>query len=117
MPKIVLGVSSSYCAGFLKGQVRFLVQHGFSVIIISGPGEAIRSLAADEGAGLFELNFSKRISPLSDLVLLAGIIRILRKEKPDIVNAGNPKSGFLIMLACWLTGVKKKSVYHAWVVV
>ncbi len=108
MPKIVLGVSSSYCAGFLRGQVRFLVQKGFAVIIISGPGEAIRSLAADEGAGLFELNFSKRISPLSDLVLLAGIIRILRKEKPDIVNAGNPKSGFLIMLACWLTGVKKR---------
>jgi glycosyltransferase involved in cell wall biosynthesis len=37
---------------------------------------------------------------------LLHIIRIIRKEKPDIVNAGNPKSGFLIMLACWLTGFR-----------
>lgn len=108
MLKIVLGVSSAYCASFLRGQVKFLVQHGFAVVIISGPGEAIRRLAAEEGAVLYELNFSKRISPLSDLALLARIVRILRKEKPDLVNAGNPKSGFLIMLACWLTGIKKR---------
>ncbi len=108
MPKIVLGVSSSYCAGFLKGQVRFLVQQGFSVIIISGPGEAIRSLASDEGARLVELDFSKRIAPLSDIILLGRIVRLLRNEKPDIVNAGNPKSGFLIMVACWLAGIQRK---------
>lgn len=102
MPKIVLGVSSSFCANFLKGQVAFLVKNGFEVIIISGPGEEISMLAKTENARLFTVNFTKKISPLTDLFQLIRIARFIKSEKPAIVNAGNPKSGFLIMLACWL---------------
>jgi len=106
MPKILIGVSSSYCASFLKGQVAFLVANGFKVVIVSAPGEEISMLAKKENAELITVPFTKKISPLSDLVQLLHIIRIIRKEKPDIINAGNPKSGFLIMLACWLTGFR-----------
>jgi glycosyltransferase involved in cell wall biosynthesis len=106
MPKILIGVSSSYCASFLKGQVAFLVANGFKVVIISAPGEEISMLAKKENAELITVPFTKKISPLTDLLQLLHIIRIIRKEKPDIVNAGNPKSGFLIMLACWLTGFR-----------
>lgn len=108
MPKILLGVSSSFCANFLKGQVAFLVQRGFEVIIISGPGEEISMLAKKENARLITINFTKRISPITDLFQLFRIIRLIRLERPDIVNAGNPKSGFLIMLACRITGCKHK---------
>ncbi len=108
MPKILLGVSSSFCANFLKGQVAFLVKNGFEVIIISGPGEEISMLAKRENARLFTLDFTKRISPFSDLVQLFRIMRIIRLEQPDIINAGNPKSGFLIMLASWITGNKNR---------
>lgn len=106
MPKILIGVSSSYCASFLKGQVAFLVANGFKVVIVSAPGEEISMLAKKENAELITVPFTKKISPLTDLLQLLHIIRIIRKEKPDIVNAGNPKSGFLIMLACWLTGFR-----------
>ena len=106
MPKILLGVSSSFCANFLRGQADFLVKHGFEVILVSGPGEEISMLAKKENARLFTINFSKRITPLTDFFQLLHIIRILRRERPDIVNAGNPKSGFLIMLACRLIGHK-----------
>lgn len=108
MPKILLGVSSSFCANFLKGQVQFLVSTGYDVTIISGPGEEISMLAKKENAKLITIPFSKAISPIEDFKQLIQIIRILKKEKPDIVNAGNPKSGFLIMLACWLTGFKNR---------
>jgi glycosyltransferase involved in cell wall biosynthesis len=106
MPKILIVVSSSYCASFLKGQVAFLVANGFKVVIVSAPGEEISMLAKKENAELITVPFTKKISPLTDLLQLLHIIRIIRKEKPDIVNAGNPKSGFLIMLACWLTGFR-----------
>lgn len=106
MPKILIGVSSSYCASFLKGQVAFLAANGFKVVIISAPGEEISMLAKKENAELITVPFTKKISPLSDLVQLFHIMRIIRREKPDIINAGNPKSGFLIMLACWLTGFR-----------
>jgi len=108
MPKILLGVSSSFCANFLKGQVAFLVKNGFEVIIISGPGEEISMLAKRENARLFTLDFTKKISPFKDLFQLFRIVRIIRSEQPDIINAGNPKSGFLIMLASWIAGNKNR---------
>lgn len=108
MPKIILGVSSSFCAHFLKGQVDYLVKNGYEVIIISGAGEEIESLAKTEKARLIPINFTKKISPLTDLVQLFKIIRLLKKEKPHLINAGNPKSGFLIMLACYFTGFKHR---------
>lgn len=108
MPKILLGVSSSFCANFLKGQIAFLVQQGFDVIIISGPGEEISMLAKKENARLYPVNFTKKITPFTDFFQLLRIIQIIRKEKPDIINAGNPKSGFLIMIASWITGHKKR---------
>ncbi|MGN6494959.1 MAG: glycosyltransferase family 4 protein [Agriterribacter sp.] len=110
MPKILIGVSSSYCASFLKGQVKFLVEQGFTVVIVSGPGEEISMLAKAEQAKLVTVPFTKKITPFKDLGQLIQIVRILRNEKPDIINAGNPKSGFLIMLAAWLT-VHKKRVF------
>lgn len=103
MPRILLGVSSSFCANFLRGQVGFLVSHGFEVIIVSGPGEEISMLAKRESAKLLTIDFTKRISPFTDFFQLLRIVRILRREQPDIVNVGNPKSGFLVMLACRLT--------------
>lgn len=106
MPRILLGVSSSFCANFLKGQVSFLVKNGFEVIIVSGPGEEISMLAKKENAKLLTIDFTKRITPVTDFFQLLQIMRILRREKPDIVNAGNPKSGFLIMVACWLNRQK-----------
>jgi len=108
MPKIVLGVSNSFCAHFLKGQVNFLVNKGWEVVIISGPGEEIELLAKNEKATLYPVKFTKTMLPFYDLVCLFQIISIIKSEKPDIINAGNPKSGFLIMLACWLLGYKNR---------
>lgn len=108
MPKIILGVSNSFCAHFLKGQVNFLVTNGWEVIIISRPGVEIELLAKNEKAILYPVRFTKSMLPFYDLVCLFQIISIIQNEKPDIINAGNPKSGFLIMLACWLLKYKNR---------
>lgn len=108
MPKIILGVSNSFCAHFLKGQVSFLVDKGWEVIIISAPGEEIELLAKNEKATLYPVKFTKSMLPFYDLVCLFKIISIIKSEKPDVINSGNPKSGFLIMLACWLLRYKNR---------
>jgi glycosyltransferase involved in cell wall biosynthesis len=106
MPKILFGISSSYCAHFMKGQVGYLSAHDFEVVIISGPGEEIEHLCKEEGAKLYTMDFSRALTPFRDLIALRRIITIIKKEKPDVVNAGNPKPGFLLTLACWITGHK-----------
>lgn len=108
MPKIIIGVSSSFCANFLKGQVGFLGRKGWEVILISGPGEEIEQLSKDENARLYPIRFIRSRFSLSDLKAIQEIMQIIRQEKPDLVNAGNPKSGLLIMIACWLLGFKNR---------
>jgi glycosyltransferase involved in cell wall biosynthesis len=108
MSKIVLGISSSFCANFLKGQVAFFHNQGWEVVIVSGPGEEISLLSKKENAKLYNIPFSRSIAPITDFIHLIRLINILKKEKPDVVNAGNPKSGFLIMIACWLLGIKNR---------
>ena len=88
----------------MKGQVAYLEGKGFDVVVISGPGKEIRTLCSVEKATLHELEFTRAITPFHDLILLLRLIRIVRAEKPDIINAGNPKPGLLLTLACWLLG-------------
>jgi glycosyltransferase involved in cell wall biosynthesis len=105
MAKIVLSISDSFCAGFIAGQPTYYKSKGHQVSIISGSGEEISQLSKKEDCYLHTIAFSKRITPLYDLVCLWKICRILRKEQPDVVNAGNPKSGLLTILAAYLCNV------------
>lgn len=106
MAKFVLGISSSFCTGFIEGQAADLKARGHDVVIISGPGPEISQLAHLEGATLYTIPFTRSLSPFQDLLHLREIIKILRKEKPDVVNAGNPKSAFLILMAAYLLRIR-----------
>lgn len=106
MPTILFGISSSFCAHFMKGQVAYLVSKGFRVVVASGDGEEITTLCKEEGAELIPLPFSRSITPLHDLALLVKLMGIIRDIKPDIINAGNPKPGLLLTMAAWIMGKK-----------
>lgn len=97
--KIVIAISHSFCANFIRGQSSFLKNKGNEVTIVSAPGPEVSSVAINENAKLVEIPFSREISVVDDLKGLISVIRFLQKEKPDIVNAGNPKTGFLFMIA------------------
>ena len=45
---------------------------------------------------------SRRIDPIGDLKALYGLVKILRKWKPDIVHCHTPKAGLLGGLAGWI---------------
>ena len=47
----------------------------------------------------------RHISPIKDIVSLCKLIRVFRKERPDMVHSMTPKAGLLCMLAGWLTRV------------
>lgn len=96
--KIFLVVTDSFCANLIRGQAFFLVQQGHEVIVISKKGSEIMELCAKERCRHIELNFVKDISLFNDIATLIRIIKIICKEKPDLINVGNPKPGFLFAL-------------------
>ena len=96
--KILIAITNSFCANFIKGQAKFLKEQGHEVIIVSAFGEEIKKLIDEEHPIYYNVPFVKDISILQDLKCLFTIFKIIRNERPDIVNAGNPKPGFLFSL-------------------
>ncbi len=96
--KVLIAISDSFCANFIKGQGKFLKEQGHDVVIVSGPGEEIDNLEKNESVRVIRIPFSREISIFNDLKSLYSVVKLVYKEKPDIINAGNPKTGFLFSL-------------------
>lgn len=96
---------------FLKGQVGFMVAHGFNVAAISSPGTELDAFAAREGVPAYAVAMARRITPLQDLISIWRIYRVLRRVRPHIVHAQTPKGGLLGTIAAWLAGTPVR-IYH-----
>lgn len=90
----------------LAGQLRFLSERGFRVTLVTSPGADLEGVAEREGVEVVTVPMSREIRPLSDAVALARLVRLLRRLRPDIVDAGTPKAGLLGMLAARLARVQ-----------
>jgi glycosyltransferase involved in cell wall biosynthesis len=89
----------------LKGQMNYMHQKGFDVIMISSAGKEVNEIIEYEGCEHISVPFTRTISPLSDLRCLILLIQIFKKYRPDIVHTHTPKAGLLGMLAAYLCGV------------
>ena len=56
-------------------------------------------------ARLEALAIQRAIAPLSDLRCLARLIRLMRRERFDLVHSMTPKAGLLAMVAAWIARV------------
>ncbi len=104
-PHILVGVTSPQTCLVLRGRLRALREAGFRVSLISGPGELLEQTAQREGVEAFAIPLKRGIAPLSDLVALIRLCRLLRRLKPDIVEFSTPKAGLLGSIAAKLCGV------------
>lgn len=106
----VVTVASSL--DFLKGQARYVSEHGFDVHIVASPDHDLMSrFATTEGASAHEVPMSRTIAPLEDLRSLFRLWSLIARLRPDIVHAGTPKGGFLGMVAAALNRVPVR-IYH-----
>jgi glycosyltransferase involved in cell wall biosynthesis len=90
----------------LPGQMHFMQQNGFEVIMISADGPELHEVIQTEQCRHFVVPMTRKITPLQDLKCLIQLIKIFRKEQPDIVHSHTPKAGLLGMLAAKISGVK-----------
>jgi len=90
----------------LPGQMKFMQQNGFDVLMISAAGPELNDVIQNEMCRHIVVPMTRQITPLQDLRCLFQLIKIFKKEKPDIVHTHTPKAGLLGMLAAKLAGVK-----------
>lgn len=89
---------------FCKDILRELSQN-YDVIGLSSPGPELEIVEKREGVRTIAVPMERRISPVKDFISLLKMIRVFRKERPDMVHSMTPKAGLLCMMAGKLTGV------------
>ena len=90
----------------LPGQMKFMSENGFEVIMISADGENLDKVIKNEKCRHIIVPMTRKITPWCDLKCLFQLIKIFREEKPDIVHSHTPKAGLLGMLAARISGIK-----------
>lgn len=90
----------------LAGQMKFMQSNGFDVLMISADGNELPDVIANENCRHIIVPLTRKITPFRDLKCLFSLIRIFKKEQPDIVHTHTPKAGLLGMLAAKICGVK-----------
>jgi glycosyltransferase involved in cell wall biosynthesis len=90
----------------LKGQMKFMKEKGFEVVMVSADGREREAVLADEGCPHIIIPMTRQITPFKDLQALYRLTKLFRKHKPDIIHSHTPKAGLLAMMAGKLAGVK-----------
>ena len=75
----------------------------FDFVIIAPADVFFEKFCRDKGIVYYPVNLERGLNPFANVSILIKIIRIIKKEKPDIVHAHSAKGGFLGRLAGKLT--------------
>lgn len=89
-----------FCRGFLRE-----LSKEYEVVVVSSPLPELDSIRHRERVRTIGVPMERKIAPLKDLVSLFRLVRVFRKEKPDMVHSITPKAGLLSMIAAWLARV------------
>ena len=110
MKKIVraatLGTSlNTFCEGILSDLRQGVLGSPAEVIALASPDGDLPKLAEREHVRVIGVQMERHISPLKDIKALCHLVKVFRKEKPDMVHSMTPKAGLLCMIASWLARV------------
>ncbi|MGH9559979.1 MAG: glycosyltransferase, partial [Terracidiphilus sp.] len=104
-PTILMGVTHAQTCLILGPRLRALRKAGYRVLLVSSPGPLLDETAAREDVEPIALSIERGIAPLSDIVSLFRLWRLIGEYRPDLVEFSTPKAGLLGTLAAWMRGV------------
>ena len=90
----------------LHGQMLFMKNNGFEVLMVSADGQGREDVIKNEECPHVIVPMTRSITPVADLKCLWQLIKLIKKEKPDIIHTHTPKAGLLGMMAARYCGVK-----------
>lgn len=103
--KIIRSVTVSQSLGFCREVMIKMRAMGYDMVAVTSPGPELDELRDKDGFHCVEVPMQRHISVVNDLKSLIRMIRVFRKEKPQVVHSMTPKAGMICMVAAWLTRV------------
>lgn len=89
----------------LRGQLSYMRSKGVDIVMISSDGKDLKETISHENCRHISIPLTRKITPLTDLLATLLLIRLILKEKPDIIHSHTPKAGIVGMLAGYLTRI------------
>ena len=89
---------------FFIGLIPELRDMGLDVVTVSSDGPELEKVK-QAGGKVIIVQMERHISLLKDLKSLWSMVRVFRKERPDMVHSMTPKAGLICMMAGWITRV------------
>ena len=90
---------------FLLPLMRGLRARGHEVVGVCAEGPLLCEVRA-EGFRVEALPLARSLSPLAQAQAFLSLVRLIRRERPDLLHAHMPISGVLARLAAWTCGVR-----------
>jgi len=116
-PRILLLVTLAETGGaqmYVGSLASGLAGHLDVVVAAYGPGP-LREVVQRAGATFVPLRNMRREVGLRDLLALAELVVLMRRQRPDIVHASSSKAGVLGRLAGWLARIPIRIfTVHGW---
>ena len=105
-PKLLIMASlASTLWVFYRGLIARLCEAGYEVTVAASDDYDLGRFERDFGCRVFSVKISRRISPFQDLTSILRLVRLMRKERFDLVHAHTPKGGLIGMTAAFLARV------------
>ena len=103
--KIIRSVTVSQSLDFCREMMIKMRAMGYDMVAVTSPGPELDELRDMDGFHCVAVPMERHISIVRDLKSLIKMIRVFRKEKPQVVHSMTPKAGMICMVAAWLTHV------------
>ena len=103
--KIIRAVTVPGSLGFCRDIMIKMRERGYEMIAVSSHGEQLDALRDKDGFTTYAVPMARHISLLGDIKSLFRMIKVFRKERPQMVHSLTPKAGLICMMAAWLTRV------------
>jgi glycosyltransferase involved in cell wall biosynthesis len=112
LKKLIHVLTASRSLGFVRGQLRYMAQHGLDVHLVASVDPDVKAaVESAEGVRVHAVPITRTISPLADARALWRLYSLFRDLAPDIVHAGTPKGALLGIAAAAARRVPIR-VYH-----
>lgn len=85
----------------------------FEFAVIAPADVYFEKYCSDRGIPYYRVNLERGINPFKNAGILSQIVKVIKKEKPDVIHAHSAKGGFLGRLAAKTTGTKVVYTPHA----
>lgn len=91
----------------LENQLNYMSRY-YNVTAISSDKVNLDRVGKLQGVSVFNVEMTRKITPLKDLIAVWKLYQFFKKEKPFIVHTHTPKAGTVGMLAAKLAGVPNR---------